>query len=146
MKVVVIDGQGGKMGKGVIEQLTQSKPEGMEIYAIGTNGNATAAMMKAGADYGATGENPVVVACRDADVIIGPIGIVIADSLLGEVTPKMVCAVGQSRASKFLLPVNKCHTKVIGLRSINMAEMIRECVEEVLLLDAVSDIMQPGRR
>ena len=80
MKIVIIDGQGGRMGKSVIEQLKNNYPE-LELYAIGTNSIATSAMLKAGAAYGATGENPVVVNARNADLIIGPIGIVMADSL-----------------------------------------------------------------
>lgn len=83
MKIVIIDGQGGRMGKAVIEQLKSSYPE-LELYAIGTNSIATSAMLKAGASYGATGENPVIVNARNADLIIGPIGIVMADSLMGD--------------------------------------------------------------
>ena len=104
MKIVVIDGQGGRLGQMVVEGI---KKEGLkaEVLAIGTNSSATAAMLKAGADAAATGENPVVVACRSADIIVGPIGIVAADSLYGEITPAMALAVGQSRALKLLLPV-----------------------------------------
>ena len=87
MTIMVIDGQGGKMGKGLVEQLKKLCPED-EILAIGTNSIATAAMLKAGADAGATGENPAVVTSRTADIIVGPMGIVIADSLMGEITPK----------------------------------------------------------
>ena len=88
MTIMVIDGQGGKMGKGLVEQLKKLCPED-EILAIGTNSIATAAMLKSGADAGATGENPAVVTSRTADIIVGPMGIVIADSLMGEITPKM---------------------------------------------------------
>lgn len=128
MKIVVIDGQGGRMGKNIIEQLKQRGVKG-EIYAIGTNSTATSVMMKAGADHGATGENPVICACRDADVIVGPIGIVIADSLLGEVTPNMAVAVGQSRAKKVLLPVNKCNSFVVCSINNNVTDVINEAVE-----------------
>ena len=106
MKLVIIDGQGGKMGRTVIEQLKKNLPD-LEIYAIGTNSIATSAMLKAGADYGATGENPVIVGARTADIIIGPIGIVIADALMGEITPSMATAIGQSPAYKILIPVNR---------------------------------------
>ena len=90
-KIVVIDGQGGRMGKSIIEQLKKNCPEELDfrIYALGTNSAATQAMIKGGADFGATGENPMIVNCKDADMIIGPIGILIADSLLGEITPAM---------------------------------------------------------
>ena len=103
MRVVVIDGQGGRMGRLVVEKIRAEKLP-CEIVAVGTNAIATAEMLKAGADAGATGENPVIVACRRADVIVGPIGILAADSMLGEVTPAMALAVGQSGVKKLLLP------------------------------------------
>lgn len=115
MKLIVIDGQGGKMGHAVIVQLKKSHPE-LEITAIGTNSIATSSMLKAGADAGATGENPVVVASRSADIIIGPIGIVIPNSLLGEITPAMAEAIGSSQAKKILIPVNKCNHYVVEAR------------------------------
>ena len=107
MKIVVIDGQGGNIGRRIVEEIKAKKP-GCEILAIGTNSTATALMMKGGADVGATGENPVVLASRDADVIIGPIGIILADSMYGEITPRMAEAIGASRARKILIPINKC--------------------------------------
>lgn len=100
MKLVIIDGQGGKMGRAVIEQLKKNLPY-LEIYAIGTNSIATSAMLKAGADYGATGENPVIVGARTADIIIGPIGIVIADALMGEITPSMLLLSDKAPLIKF---------------------------------------------
>lgn len=130
MKIVVMDGQGGRIGKGIIEKLKELDIRA-DIWAIGTNSIATATMVKAGADYGATGENPVVVNCRDANIIVGPIGIVIADSLFGEVTPSMAVAVGQSRAEKMLLPINKCNNRVIGLESINVSEIIDLAVKRI---------------
>lgn len=130
MNIVIIDGQGGKMGKMIVEQLKKSYPS-LELIAIGTNSIATAAMMKAGADYGATGENPVVVACKDADIIIGPIGIVIADSMLGEVTPVMAKAIGQSKAEKILIPVNKCNSHVVGSQNLPLSDYIKLAVELV---------------
>lgn len=126
-KVVIIDGQGGRMGRLLIERIRGTGQE-CEIQAIGTNSIATAAMLKAGADAGATGENPVIVACRDADVILGPVGIVIADSLQGEVTPAMAAAVGQSRARRLLLPVNQCGNVIAGVRELSMAQLIDEAV------------------
>ncbi|MGI5997028.1 MAG: DUF3842 family protein [Lutispora sp.] len=128
MKIVIIDGQGGRMGKMVVEQLKEKHPS-LQLIAIGTNSIATAAMMKAGADYGATGENPVVVASKDADIIIGPIGIVIADSMIGEVTPAIAMAIGQSKAEKILIPVNKCNSHVVGAQNLPMSEYIKQVVE-----------------
>lgn len=130
MKIIIIDGQGGKMGKMIVEQLKRCYPT-IELTAIGTNSIATAVMMKAGADFGATGENPVVVVSYDADIIIGPIGIVIADSMLGEVTPAMAKAIGQSKAEKILIPVNKCNNHVVGTRDLSLSEYIKLAVELV---------------
>ena len=127
MTIMVIDGQGGKMGKGLVEMLKKSCPED-EILAIGTNSIATAAMLKAGA----AGENPAVVTSRTADIIVGPMGIVIADSLMGEITPKMAVAIGQSPAKKVLIPVNRCQHFVVGCRDVSMGEYVKLAVEEVL--------------
>jgi len=130
VKVVIIDGQGGKMGQMLIERIKSGNLP-CELIAVGTNSIATSAMLKAGADAGATGENSVIVASRDADVIIGPIGIVSADSLLGEVTPAMAVAVGQCKAKKLLLPVNLCNNIIVGTGSLSMAKLIAEAVEEL---------------
>lgn len=123
MKIVIIDGQGGKMGKMLVEQLKQNMPE-VELTAIGTNSIATASMLKAGADFGATGENPVIINCADADIIIGPLGITVANSLLGEITPSMAIAVGQSRAQKVLIPINRCNTAVVGTQELPFSEYV----------------------
>lgn len=130
MKIVVIDGQGGKMGSLLIEKLKSNAAlQDAEIIAIGTNSIATAAMLRAGADAGATGENPVIVNCRDAHIIAGPIGILAADSLLGEVTPAMATAIGQSVAQKVLLPVNKCKNFVVGVQDLSLQELAKQAVE-----------------
>ena len=102
-----------------------------DITAIGTNVLATSAMLKAGANRGATGENPVIVACRSAEVIVGPIGILAADSLLGEITPAMAAAVGQSSAVKLLLPVNQCKNIVVGTQQMTMAQLVSETVAQL---------------
>lgn len=128
MKVLIIDGQGGKLGALIVESIVKEKLD-CEIYAVGTNVLATSAMLKAGADNAATGENPVKVLCSDADVIIGPIGITVADALLGEVTPVMATAVGQSKAIKLLLPVSHCNNKIIGVKNLSMNDMVKETVE-----------------
>lgn len=128
MKVVIIDGQGGSIGKAVTERI---KNLPCEIYAIGTNTAATSAMLKAGAKYGATGENPVVVNVRDADVIVGPVGIIAADSLLGEITPRMAAAVACSRAKKILIPQSRCKIYVAGTPDMPMGEAIEAVVKAV---------------
>lgn len=130
MKIVIIDGQGGKLGQLIVENIKKENINA-QIIAIGTNSIATSAMLKAGAPNGATGENPVIVACRDADVIIGPIGIISADSLFGEITPAMAVAVGQSSAVKLLLPVSHCNNRVVGVRQLSMGEVVRETMEEL---------------
>lgn len=129
-KVLIIDGQGGRIGKLLVEGLKAALPE-LHITAIGSNSIATAAMMRAGADQGATGENPVVVNARDADIIAGPVGIVMADSLLGEITPKMACAVAQSRAQKVLIPINKCSHTIIGIGEMPLSEYIKLAVSAI---------------
>ena len=133
MKIVVIDGQGGRLGQLLVDGIKKSRLPA-DVYAIGTNSIATSAMMKAGADYGATGENPVIVSVREADVIIGPIGILAADSLIGEITPAMATAIGQSKALKLLLPVSHCNNQVIGVKEATLADMAKETVERLKTL------------
>ncbi len=128
MKVAVIDGQSGRMGQLFIER-AKAAALPCEIVAVGTNAIATSAMLKAGADAGATGENPVLVACRTADIIVGPIGILAADSLLGEITPAMAVAIGRSGAKKLLLPVNQCSNIVVGTQSLTLSKLMEEAVE-----------------
>ena len=130
MKITIIDGQGGKMGKAVIEQLKKAHPD-IKLYAIGTNTIATSAMLKAGADYGATGENPCIVHARDSDIIIGPIGIVRADALLGEITPAIATAIGASKAYKILIPANRCNHYIAGCANASLGEYIRMVCEKV---------------
>ena len=127
-QVVVIDGQSGRMGQLFIER-AKAADIPCELMAVGTNAIATAAMLKAGASAGATGENPVLVACRRADIIVGPIGILAADSLMGEITPAMAVAVGQSPARKLLLPVNQCNNIVAGTMDLSLSRLMEEAVE-----------------
>ena len=101
------------------------------VTAVGTNSAATTAMIKAGADYAATGENAVVVNSKRADVIIGPVGIVIADALLGEITPAMAQAVAQSRAKRILIPVNHCDNIVVGVENLNIGKLIGDVMAEL---------------
>ncbi|MFY9197700.1 MAG: DUF3842 family protein [Acutalibacteraceae bacterium] len=128
MKIVVIDGQGGGIGKSLIEQI-KLKISNAEVIAIGTNSVATSCMLKAGATYAATGENSVVVACKTADIIAGPIGIVLTDSMLGEITQKMTHAVTTSNARKVLIPISKCHTSVAGLVEKPMSKYIDDAID-----------------
>ena len=133
MKILVIDGQGGQLGSQLIKAINEKFSQS-EIMAVGTNAVATAAMLKNGAKAAATGENPVLVACRSADIIIGPIGIVIADSLFGEITPAMAVAVGQSRAAKILTPVNKCENLVAGVQNLGVSALIEDALAKLQTL------------
>ena len=120
MNILVIDAQGGGIGRQVVSAIRKTFPQ-QHIVAVGTNSAATSAMLKAG-------ENAVVVCCRTADVIIGPVGIVIADALLGEITPRMAVAVGQSRAKRILIPVNHCDNHIAGTGDMSMAGLIESVV------------------
>lgn len=127
MNILVIDGQGGKLGAQLIREIAARFPEA-SIMAVGTNSIAAAAMIKAGATAAATGENAVVVACRRANVIIGPIGIVIADAMHGEVTPAMAAAAGQSDAVRILLPVNRCDNIIAGVAEQPVSALIDDAL------------------
>ena len=131
MNIAVIDGQGGGIGRQLVARLRERFPEAA-ITAVGANCSATNAMLKAGASTGATGENAVLVACRRADVIAGPIGIVIADALGGEITPRMAVAVAQSPAKRVLLPFNFCDNIVVGVADYNVGRLVQSAVEEIV--------------
>ena len=133
MTIVIIDGQGGRVGSQLVKQLVQELPEA-EILAIGTNSIATSNMLKAGALSAATGENAVVVACRKADIIAGPIGIVLADALLGEVTPAMAQAVGRSAATRVLIPMTRCDTLIAGVENGATGALLEDAVQKILSL------------
>lgn len=130
MNILVIDGQGGGLGRQLVSALKNALPQA-EIMAVGTNSMATGAMLKAGADHAATGENAVIVACRKADVIVGPIGIVIADALLGEISPAMAAAVGQSSAKRVMIPVNHCDNIVVGVSDMSVSALVQQTVERI---------------
>ena len=130
MNILVMDAQGGGIGKQVITAVRTRFPD-VTITAVGTNAAATTAMLRAGADEGATGENAAVVCCRRADVIIGPVGIVIADALLGEVTPRMAVAVGQSAAKRILIPVNHCANFIAGVADMSVGRLVDSVVAEL---------------
>ena len=131
--VVVIDGQGGMIGRKLCDQLLEEKPD-LSLLALGTNSAATSAMLKA--KQGATGENPVLVAARRAAVIAGPASIVVADSMLGEITPKMASAIGQSEAEKVLIPLNRCGILIAGVQDCPVDELIEKAAAMILKLIA----------
>ncbi len=127
-RVLVIDAQGGGIGRQLIATIKKALPQA-HITAVGTNASATAAMLKAGADQAATGENAVCVCAARADYILGPLGIVIADALLGEITPKMAAAVGSSPARRILIPFNQCDNIVAGVPDWNLASLVQSAVD-----------------
>lgn len=142
MHILVIDGQGGGVGRQLVERLKKEMPQ-QEVTAVGTNALAAQAMLKAGADHAASGENAVLVGCRKADIIVGPIGIVIADSLWGEITPAMAVAVGQSHAARILLPMNLCDNYIAGAKNLQGNVILEDCMQRIrqLLAPALADTL-----
>ena len=127
MKILVIDAQGGGLGKQLITRIKKDLPK-LTVMAVGTNTMATAAMLKAGADEAATGENAVVVASRKADIIIGPIGMIIADAMLGEITPKMALAVAQAKATRIIIPFSNCDNYVAGVSDFGISRLMEDAL------------------
>ena len=128
MNILVVDAQGGGMGKMLVAAIKEHIP-GAVVTAVGTNTAATSAMLKAGADVAATGENAVVVGARSADVIVGPVGIAIADSLHGEITPRMAVAIGRSAARRILIPLNQCNNIIAGVSGMTPARLVQSVLE-----------------
>ena len=128
MNILVIDAQGGGIGKQLVARIKKECPE-ENVIAVGTNSIATAAMIKAGADQGATGENAVIVACRRADIIIGPVGIVLADAMLGEVTASIAQSIATADAKRILIPFNMCDTLIAGIPKANIGSLIDAAME-----------------
>lgn len=127
--LLVIDGQGGRLGKLLVEAL-KDLPD-VDLICVGTNSLATVAMLKAGAPAGATGENPVVVNAKTADIIVGPIGMVCANALLGEITPQMAAAIAESPAHKVLIPSGRCLISVAGCQEMSMSAYVEDAVEKI---------------
>lgn len=131
--IMVVDAQGGGLGKQLITRIRKEMTD-IHIIAVGTNSIATAAMLKAGADEAATGENSVTVACRRADVIVGPIGIVIADSMIGEITPAMARTIAQARAKRILIPFSNCDNYIAGVSDNSMGSLLSDAIGQLKLL------------
>ncbi len=131
MEILIIDGQGGNLGRQLVKRLKEAAPQA-DVTAVGTNSTATENMLKGGADRAATGENAVIVNARRAKIIAGPLGIVMADALLGEVTPAMAAAVGSSDAVRVLIPMNRCDTLVAGVGEKAMGELLEDGVKKIL--------------
>ena len=131
MKILVIDGQGGNLGRQLCKMLLERMKD-ITVRAVGTNSFATESMLKTGVQEAATGENAVIVGAKWADIIIGPIGIVIADALLGEVTAKMAAAVVSAEAKRVLIPMNKCDTIIAGIDNIPTSTLIESAVQKII--------------
>ena len=129
-RILIIDGQGGSLGKEITSRLRMECPSD-ELTVVGTNSLATQNMLRAKPDKAATGENPVVVNAAKADIIVGPIGIVVADALCGEVTEKMALAVARSEAVKYLVPVNHCNNYVVGVPDLSMNALLDNLIEKL---------------
>lgn len=125
MKLLVIDGQGGGVGKSLVSALKQRMPQ-QRIIALGTNVQATSAMLKAGADAGATGESAIRYQCRSADVIVGVTGILHANAMMGEISPGIAAAVSLSEAKKVLVPLERCGLCIAGVGKQPLDSLIRE--------------------
>lgn len=131
-QICIIDGQGGGIGSATIKVLRNYFEETVEVLALGTNTIATVQLLKAGANRGATGENAIVQTVKKTDIIIGPVGIIIAHAMMGEVTPKMAEAVAQSPAKKLLIPLSKENVEIVGVTSAPLPHLIETMVEEKL--------------
>lgn len=130
MRIMIMDGQGGGVGRSLVEALSKGCPQA-DLVAVGTNAMATANMMKGGTISGATGENAVIYNSRRTDIIAGPIGIVMANAMLGEITPAMAEAVTSCGARLLLIPMNHCHVNIVGMESKKLSEYIREAAEQI---------------
>lgn len=131
MKIAIVDGQGGGIGKHIVEKLRREFPEDVEILALGTNALATSVMLRAGANEGATGENAVIFNASRVDMILGPVSIMFPNSMLGEMTPAMASAISSSPAKKILIPLVRSGVEIVGVRSEPLPHMIEELLYRI---------------
>jgi len=134
MRIAVVDGQGGGIGKALVERIKAENLKGLEILALGTNATATGQMLRAGADEGATGENAILYNMPRVDAVLGVIALLTANSMLGELTPAMARAIGECEAEKILLPLNRCGVYVVGVKETNLSVLIEEGVSALVEL------------
>ena len=128
--VLIVDAQGGGLGKQLISSI-RKETDNVQILAVGTNTAAASAMLKAGADMAATGETPVLVASRKADIIIGPIGMVIANAMLGEITAAMARAIAEADAKRILIPFSNCDNYIAGVSDLSTGRLIQDAVAQL---------------
>lgn len=129
-RIAVVDGQGGGIGKTLVSKIRKEFPD-IDILALGTNSQATNQMIKSGATEGATGENAIVYNANRVDIIVGVLAIIVSNSLLGELTPKMADAISQSNAFKILIPMNRCNVEVVGVSTNSLPILIDSVVDEI---------------
>lgn len=130
MVIAVVDGQGGGIGKAIVEKLKAAMPQ-MRVIALGTNAVATGQMLRAGADDGATGENAIIHNMQHVDIVVGVIGILNANSMMGELSPAMAAAIGGSHTYKVLLPINRCHIHVVSVEDVPLGKHIENAIEAI---------------
>lgn len=140
MRIAVIDGQGGGIGRVIVEKLRKELSEDTEIIALGTNSSATALMLKAGANEGATGENAIIYNAGKVDIIVGVVGIIISNAMLGELTPKMAEAISSSTARKILIPLNRCNLEIVGVKSEPLPHYIDMAVSMIKNLQNKNEV------
>ena len=131
LRVAIIDGQGGGIGKRLVEKIKDTNLP-LELIALGTNSLATSGMIRSGANAGATGENPIIINTDKVDVIMGPLAIIVPNSIMGEITPKMAHAIGNSKALKILIPISRCNVEIAGTKNVNMNDLLDYAVKELL--------------
>jgi hypothetical protein len=131
MKIGVVDGKGGGIGKAVVDKIKKSDLKDIDIIALGTNSQATANMLKSGANSGATGENAIIWMSQKVDIIIGPMAIIAANSMMGEVTPRMAESIASSDAKKILLPTGQCNIEMVGVESMQLKELIDRIIDHI---------------
>lgn len=129
LKIAVIDGKGGGLGKAICERLASVIDKDTKLYALGTNSSATIAMLKAGATDGATGESAICHMSQKVDIIIGPMAILVANSMMGEISASMASHIAGSKADKILLPLQKCGMSVVGVKDMSINEMLTELIK-----------------
>ena len=133
-RICVIDGQGGGIGSAIIKRLRDAFEETIEIVALGTNAIATTQMLKARANRGASGENAIVQTVKTVDIIVGPIGIIMAHAMMGEVTPKIAEAIAGSPAKKILIPLSQDNIEVVGVSHRPLPKLVQELIEKHIII------------
>lgn len=131
MRIAVVDGMGGGIGAQIVQRLKALQIEDLHVDALGTNASATSAMVKAGAEIGATGENAIAFNAAKSDCIAGPVGIVIPNSMMGEISPTIATAVASSKATKILIPLQQAHVEFVGVESRPLSQMLDQLAERI---------------